>query len=136
MLLVLSNFLDALLHGDCHSLMHALQIASLDKVWLPAVANEQGGQFFVADSGQDSGVVDLVSIQMENRENGAVSDWVQELGAVPASRKWTSLGFSIADHCQRDEVGVVEDGSKGMGDRISQFTTFVDTSRSLNEQPL
>jgi hypothetical protein len=116
--------------------MHTLQIASLDKVWFPAVANKQGGQFFVADSGQDSGVIDLVSIQMQDGQNSAVSDWVQEFGTVPASRKWTCLGFSITDHCQRDKVGVVKDGSEGVGDGISQFATFVDTSRSLNEQSL
>lgn len=70
----------------------------------------------MANSCQDSWVVDLVSIQVQDRQNGAISDWIQELGAVPACRERASLGFSIADHCQRDEVRVVKHGSEGMRD--------------------
>lgn len=90
----------------------------------------------MTDSSQDRRVVDLVTIQMQDRQNGTISDGVQELGTMPACRKWTCLSFSVADYCQCDEVWVVEDGSEGMGDRVSKFTTLVDTARGLRRQSL
>ena len=48
-----------------HRLMHAVGFAALDEVRRISISNEQGLELFVADAGQDRGVVDLVAIEMK-----------------------------------------------------------------------
>jgi hypothetical protein len=40
----------------------------------------------MSNSCKHCGVVDLVSVEMKDRENGPISDWVQEFCAVLAGR--------------------------------------------------
>ena len=68
---------------------------------------------------------------MQDRENCAICDWVEELCAVPTSSEWTSLSLAVTDHCQSDKIGVVIDSSKGMRNRVSKLSTLMDTTRSF-----
>ena len=111
--------------------MHALHITALDEVWFPSVADEQSCQLLVADSREQSWVVDLVSVEMENWEDCTIADRVEEFGAVPTCGKRSSFGFTISDHCECDQIGVIEDSTEGMGYRVSELTTFVDTTWCL-----
>ena len=52
--------------------MHGLQVTSFDKIWGPSVTNEQCSQLSVADTSEDCRVVDLVTVEMENRENCSI----------------------------------------------------------------
>jgi hypothetical protein len=68
----------------------------------------------MTDAGEDCGIIDLVAIQVKNREDRTVGDWVEEFGAVPARSKRACLGLTISDHCDGNEVGVIEDCAKGV----------------------
>ena len=39
--------------------------------------------------------------------------------------------FTVADHCQRDQVGVIINGAKRMAQRVSKLSSFVQRSRRL-----
>src|SRR6516225_6810390 len=66
LLLDLANLKDALLQGGGHCLMHARPIAPFDEVWGVTVTNKQGLQLVVADASQESRVIDLVTVEVED----------------------------------------------------------------------
>jgi hypothetical protein len=59
--LVFSDLGHALFKGGRHGLVHRVEVGAFDKVWGPAVADEEGLEFFVGYSSEDGGVVDLVT---------------------------------------------------------------------------
>lgn len=61
LLLVFSDLGHALFEGGRHGLVHRVEVGTFDKVRSPAVADEEGLKFFVGYSGQNGGVVDLVT---------------------------------------------------------------------------
>lgn len=127
----LLNLHDTSLEGCSHCLMHRVGLASLDKVWLPSVADKQCFELRMWDSGKDGGVVDLVSVEVQHWEYGAVGDGIQKLVAVPARGQGTSFGLAISNHGQSNEVGVVEDGTESMQDRVPKLTTLMNAAGSF-----
>ena len=81
--LVRTNFLDAMFHSRRHGLVHAFRVRSLHKVGGPAVASHQVLQFFVADARQQGGIVDFVSVQMDDGHDGSVANGTQEFADMP-----------------------------------------------------
>src|ERR1700753_2140096 len=65
---------------------------------------------------------------MQHRQDSTICDRVEELVAVPAGCKRTSLALTISDHGQSDEVWMIENGAKGMRDGIAQLATLVDAT--------
>lgn len=61
---------------------------------------------------------------MQHRQDGPISDRVQKLVPMPSRSQRTRLGFSVPDHRQRDQVGPVEHGPEGVGDRVAEFTAL------------
>ena len=86
-LLMLPDLGNAMLHGRRHRLVHALGVGALHKVGRPAVTPEQVLQFLVADARQKRRVVDLVSVEVEDRQNSAIANRVEELVDVPGGRQ-------------------------------------------------
>jgi hypothetical protein len=68
---------------------------------------------------------------MQDRKDCSIGDRVQELVSMPTSSQRSSLTLSITDDGESDQVGVVEDGTKGMGEGVSQLTTLVKGSGRL-----
>ena len=64
--------LDHLVEGGGHQLVHLGGVVARDPVHLVAVAFQQRGQLVVADPGQDGGVGDLVAVQVQDGQDGAV----------------------------------------------------------------
>src|SRR5215469_7254628 len=78
-----TNFVDATLHGRSHGLVHAIDFGTFYEIRSPAIAAKQALEFLARDSRQQSWVIDLVSIEVENREYGAIPCGIQELVDVP-----------------------------------------------------
>ena len=60
---------------------------------------------------------DLVAVQVQDRQHGAVARRVDELVRMPAGRERTRLRFAVADDAGDDQVGVVEDRAVGVRER-------------------
>ena len=80
----------------------------------------------MADAGQQRGVVDLVAVEVKDRQNRAVANRVQELADVPGCRQRPGFRFAVADYGRNDQVGIIERGAAGVREHVAQFTAFVD----------
>ncbi|KAI6751404.1 hypothetical protein HG531_006100 [Fusarium graminearum] len=67
LLLDLSNLIHAVLKRSSHCLVHRLNVITFNKIGLPAVTDEETLKFSMRDSSENSGVVDLVTIEVKNR---------------------------------------------------------------------
>src|SRR5271165_5538305 len=130
-LLVLSDLANAVLNRRRHGLVHALGIGALYEVGCPAVSGQQAFQLLVRNARQQSGVINLVSIQVQDGQNRAVPNGIEKLADVPGSCQWPGFRFPVSDRCSHDQIRVVEGSAAGVREYISQFTAFVDRTRSF-----
>ena len=108
------------------TLMHECGIVTLNKMRIVTVATQQLRQFLAADAGQHRRVGDLEPVQMKDRKYRAVACGVQEFVGMPTSRESPGLSFAIADDAADDQIRVIEGGTIGMSQRISQFAALVN----------
>jgi hypothetical protein len=130
-LLVVQDLLDASFHGGSHGLVHGLEIVAGNDVGCPAVAPHEREKLLFLDSCQDGGVVDLVAVEVQDWKDAAILDRVEELVAVPAGGQRTGLTLSISHDGQSNGLGVVEDGTEGVRERVSELAALVNASHHL-----
>src|ERR1019366_5320069 len=78
-----SNFAHDHVQSSGHELMHGFGLVSFDEIRLPAIASEEMSKFLIAHSREQRRIRDLVAVEVENRQHGAVPDRVQKLIAMP-----------------------------------------------------
>ena len=122
---------DDRIHRSRHLLVDVGRVGALDPVRLVAVADEQALQLLARDARHDRRVGDLVAVQMEDGEDRAVRDRIQELVRVPRRRERSRLGLAVADDAGDDQVGIVEGRAVGVGDRVAELAALVDGAGSL-----
>ena len=103
-----------------------LGLVALDEVGLVAVTAEQLFQFVVADAGQHGRVGDLVAVEVQDGQHGAVVDGIEELVRVPTGGQRPGLRLAVADDAGDEQVGIVEGRAVGMGQGVAEFAAFVD----------
>ena len=91
------------------------RLVALDKAGFVTIAPKQFFQFVVADAGQHSRAGDLVAIQMQDRQHGAVENRIEKLVRVPTSGRRAGLRLAVADDTDRQQFRVVEDGAIRVG---------------------
>lgn len=150
---VVLDALDVSDHGverGGHELVHLCRIVALDEIGRIAIAAEQGFQFVARDAGQHRGAGDLVAVQMQDGQYGAVMDRIEKLVRVPARGERPGLRLAVADHAGNDQVRIVEGRTVSVRQRITQLAALVDRpgclgrdmtgdaarKRELLEQPL
>ncbi|OIQ69770.1 hypothetical protein GALL_486270 [mine drainage metagenome] len=82
-LLDAADFQHAGFHGGCHRLVHDFRIMAFDETGRPAITLEQVFQLIMGDPRQDGGIVDLVAVEVQDRQHGTVRDRVEELVGMP-----------------------------------------------------
>ena len=112
-------------------LVHPLGLLALDEQRLPAVPAEERDELVLRDPGEHGRVRDLVAVQVQDRQDGAVGPRVQELVRVPAGGKRASLGLAVAHDAGDDQVGVVEGCAERVDEGISELAALVDRARDL-----
>ncbi len=128
---MLPDLPDAVFHGGCHGLVHAVGIRAFDEIGRPPVTAEEVLQLFVANAGQKSGIINLVAVQVQDGQHRAIANGVQKFADVPRSGQRSSFGLSIPDDRGDDQVRVVERRTAGMREHVAQFASFVDRTGSL-----
>ena len=98
----------------------------VDHLHRPPLGLEQLVQLGVAGPGQERGVGDLPAVEVEDGQHRAVAHRVEEGGAVPAGGQGAGLGLAVAHDARHHQVGVVEGGAEGVGQRVAQLAPFVD----------
>ena len=99
-----------------------------------AVALEQRDQLGLGDAGEQGRVGDLVAVEVEDRQDGAVGARAEQLVGVPAGRERSGLGLAVADHAGDEQVGIVEGGAVGVGERVAELAALVDRARRLRRR--
>ena len=146
----LPDLRDHLVEGGRHELVHLGGLVAFDEVGLVAVAAEQLFQFGVADAGEHGRAGDLVAVQVQDGEHGAVVHGVEELVRMPTGGHRPGLRLAVADDAGDEQVGIIEGRAIGMGQGVAEFAAFVDRAgsfgrdvagdaageRELREQPL
>ena len=126
LLLDLPDVLDGLVQRGGHELMHFFRLVAFHKVGRPAAAAQKLLQLLMLDAGQDGRVADLVAVEMQDRQHGAIGDRIEKLVGLPGGRQRTRFRFAVADDAGDDQIGIVERGPEGMAERISQLAAFVN----------
>src|SRR5262245_1578729 len=85
----------------------------------------------MTDACEQRGIVDLVTVEIKNRQNCAVSFRVEKLVDVPRSCEWTSFGFAIADYRRNDQIRIVEGSATRVRKYITEFPALVNRSGSF-----
>ena len=114
-----------------HQLMHLRRIIALDKMGRIAVAAHEVVKLVVGNPRQHGRIGDLVAVEVQDRQHGAVARRVQKLVGMPACRERPSLRFAVAHNRSDDEIGVVESRAKGVRKRIAEFAALVDGAGRL-----
>ena len=93
---------------------------------------EQALQLLVGDARQQRRVVDLVAVEMQDRQHRAVADRVQELVGVPAT--WPAARSRLRRRRPPTATirsGIVERGAEGVRDAVAELAALVDRARRL-----
>ena len=106
--------------------MHCCRIVALDEVRRPTAPAEKLLQLLMLDAGQHGRIADLIAVQMQDRQHGAVGDWIEELIRLPCCRQGARLCLAIADDARDDQLRVIERRAEGMAERIAEFAAFMD----------
>ena len=101
-------------------------IMAFDEIGFVAVACEEARQFVLADAGEYGGVRNLVAVEVQNRQHGAVTHRVEEFVGMPTGRQWARFRFPVAHHARHNQVGVVKCRAIGMRHSVSQFPALVN----------
>ena len=131
----LGDPVERLVERDGKSPMHVRRIlpveATGDEQRLPAVALEQSHELALRDPGKDRRARDLVAVQVQDREHGAVGARIEELVRMPARRQRTGLRLPVADDADDDQVGIVEGRAERVDERIAELAAFMDRAGRL-----
>src|SRR5215472_6041755 len=79
----------AVLDVGGHCVVHFVDVGTFDEIRGPAVPAEEVFEFLMRDASQQRRIVDLVSVDMEDRQDGAIARRIQELIDVPGGREWS-----------------------------------------------
>ena len=111
--------------------MHRLGLVPLHEPGLPAAALEEHLDLLVGDAGEDRGVRDFKTVQVQDGQHRPVGDGVQKLVGVPRGGQGTGLRLAVPHHACGDEAGVIHHGPKGVGQGIAQLASLVDGAGGL-----
>ena len=78
------------------------------------------------DAAKDGWVGDFVAVEVEDWKNRTIGDWVEELVALPRSGERAGLSLAITNDDSGNQIWVIEDGAKAVGDGIAKLAAFVD----------
>ena len=96
-----------------------------------AVALEERDELVLGNPREHRRIGDLVAVQVQDRQHGAVGGRIQELVRVPARRQRPGLGLAVADDARDEQVRVVEGGAVGVRERVPELASLVDRARRL-----
>jgi len=96
--------------------VHVFRVVAFDEAGLPAAAAQELAKFFFLDTREHGGVADLVAVEVQDRQDGAVANGVEELGGLPGGRQRACLCLAVTDDAGDDQARVVERGAERMAE--------------------
>ncbi len=118
-------------HGPGQGAVDGGGVAAAHVEGFMAVAAQQCVEFGLGQAGQDGRVGDLVAVEVQDRQHGAVADRVEELVGVPGRGQRPGLRLPVADHAGDQQAGVVQGGAVGVGEGVAEFAALVHGAGDL-----
>ena len=112
-----------------HQAVHRRGIAAFDEEGLISVPPEEVPDLLIACPPEDRRIGDLVAVEMQDRQHGAVVAGVQEAVRMPGGGKRPGLGLAVADDAGDDQPGIVERRPMRMHQRVAELPAFMDRAR-------
>ncbi len=112
-----------------HGVVHLGGVAAGHVQRVVPVAAQQRVELVLGDPGQHRRVGDLVAVQVQDRQDRAVVDRVEELVRVPGRCQRARFRLAVADDTGDEQAGVVEGGSVGVGESVTELAALVDGAR-------
>ena len=82
----------------------------------------------MADAREDGWIGDLVTVEVQNRQHGAVADRIDELVRMPGGGERPRFGLAVADHAGDDELRIVEAGAVSVREAVTELAPLMDGS--------
>src|SRR5215471_4538325 len=79
----------------------------------------------MTDSSQQRRVVDLVTVEVQNREHRAIANRIQKLADVPRGSQRPRFRLAVSDDSGNDEVGIIEGRAASVREHVSEFAPFM-----------
>ena len=131
----LGDPVERLVERGGESPMHGARILAVeatgDEQRLPPVALEERHQLLLRDPREHRRARDLVAVEVQDRQHGAVRARVEELVRVPARRQRPGLRLPVADDADDDQLGIVEGRAERVDECVAELAAFVDRARRL-----
>jgi len=117
-----------------HGPVHQLGIVALDEQRLVTKSAKEIADLAVGHAAEHGRVRDLVAVEVQDRQHGAVMRGIEELVGVPGRRQRPGLGLAVADNAGDDQIGIVERRAIGMHQRVTELAALVDRPRRLRRR--
>ncbi len=95
-----------LIEGGRHPSVHFEGVVALDEMRRVAIPDEERFQLLTRNAREHRGTGDLVSVQMQDGQDGPVVYGIQELVRMPAGRERAGLRLAVSDDAGDDQVGL------------------------------
>ena len=105
------------------------RVGAADEDRLVAVAGEQLADLLLARPAEHGRPGDLVLVEVEDRQHGAVAGRVEEAHPLPGALQRPGLRLAVADHAGDQQVWVVEGGAEGVDEGVAELAALVDRAR-------
>ena len=106
------------------------RVGAADEARLVAVSRQQGGDPLLARAPEHGRPGDLVFVEVEDRQHGAVARRVEIGDPLPGALQGSGLGLTVADHAGDEQVRMVEGGTEGVDQGVTELAALVDRARS------
>ena len=123
------DLFDGLVYHARHAFVHGAGVVAFDEIGNPTAAPQELLQLFMLNAGKHGRVTDLVAIQVQDRQYGAIGHGVQEFVGLPGGCQGTCFRFTVTNHASDNQVGIVECRSEGMAQGVAQLAAFVNGTR-------
>jgi hypothetical protein len=109
-----------------HQSMHRFRLVAFDEMRPVAVPFEQTRELFLADPREHGRIGDLVAVEMQDGQHGAVACWIEELVRMPRRSKWSGFCLTVTHDAAGDQLRVVEHCTERLEQAIPELAAFVD----------
>ena len=130
-LLDVMNLVDNGIQRVSHLFVHGHGIVALNEVGHPGAALEETLNLLMGHAAKNGRIADFIAVQVQDGQHSTVAHRVQKFVGLPAGSQRAGLSFAIAHGAGHDKVGVIEGGTKGMSDGVTQLAALIDGTRSL-----
>src|ERR1700685_871830 len=79
---------------------------------------------------QNRRIRDLIAVQVQHGKHSSIANRIQKFIRMPRGSQRTALGLTVTHGHSNNEIRIIERGTVGMRDGITQLAAFVNRSGS------